>query len=146
MANHIHKSHALQADPVPFKVAQNGIYCLDPAMLSLTLDEAQQLCAAINRFLSHDDITLSCRAIPLAWQCQVNHKPRLKTIPLHKVINKEISAYLPRGEDAILWRQLMTEIQMLLHTHPVNQQRQQQGQLTVDSVWFWQQRLWWPWL
>ncbi len=145
MANPTDKSHGLQADPVPFKVAQNGIYCLDPAMLSLTLDEAQQLCDAINKLLSGDDISLCCDNNPLAWRCRVNQQPHLSTTPLHKIINKEISPYLPRGEDAVLWRQRMTEIQMLLHTHPVNQQRQQQELLTVDSVWFWRRYSWWPW-
>ena len=145
MANLTHKSHGIQADPVPFKVAQNGIYCLDPALLSLTLNEAQQLCEAINVLLQDDDVHLSCETDPLSWRCQPSHKPLLKTTPLAKVINKEISAHLPQGEDATLWRQRMTEIQMLLHTHPVNQQRQQQGQLTIDSVWFWQHRPWWAW-
>ncbi|MFO8025628.1 MAG: hypothetical protein R6U90_10795, partial [Thiohalophilus sp.] len=35
------------------------------------------------------------------------------------------------------WRRLMNEVQMLLHDHPVNQQRAAEGRLTVNSLWLW---------
>lgn len=43
---------------------------------------------------------------------------------------------LPQGRDAGGLRRLMTEMQMLLHEHPVNAQRQARGVPTINAVWF----------
>lgn len=42
---------------------------------------------------------------------------------------------LPRGRDAGGLRRLMTEMQMLLHEHPVNTQRQRRGLPALNAIW-----------
>ncbi|HEY5754993.1 MAG TPA: hypothetical protein VIU34_04175 [Steroidobacter sp.] len=42
---------------------------------------------------------------------------------------------LPRGRDAGGLRRLMTELQMLLHEHPVNTQRQLRGLPALNAIW-----------
>jgi hypothetical protein len=42
---------------------------------------------------------------------------------------------MPRTEAARLVRRLQNEMQMLLYTHPVNDSRNQQGLLPVNSFW-----------
>jgi hypothetical protein len=42
---------------------------------------------------------------------------------------------LPRGRDAGGLRRLMTELQMLLHEHPVNAQRQLRGLPALNAIW-----------
>jgi hypothetical protein len=42
---------------------------------------------------------------------------------------------LPRGPDAGGLRRLMTELQMLLHEHPVNAQRQLRGWPALNAIW-----------
>lgn len=42
---------------------------------------------------------------------------------------------LPRGRDAGGLRRLMTELQMLLHEHPVNAQRQLRGLPVLNAIW-----------
>lgn len=42
---------------------------------------------------------------------------------------------LPRGRDAGALRRLMTEMQMLLHEHPVNTQRQRRGLPALNAIW-----------
>ena len=42
---------------------------------------------------------------------------------------------LPRGRDAGGLRRLMTEMQMLLHEHPVNTQRQLRGLPALNAIW-----------
>jgi hypothetical protein len=44
---------------------------------------------------------------------------------------------LPRGADAASLKRLMTELQMLLHEHPVNLARMRRGVLTLNSLWLW---------
>ncbi|MCP4188931.1 MAG: hypothetical protein GY763_15100 [Gammaproteobacteria bacterium] len=35
------------------------------------------------------------------------------------------------------WSKLMNEMQMFMHAHPINQQRLQNGQLAINSLWCW---------
>ena len=51
------------------------------------------------------------------------------------VIGRDISAYLPQGAGAAKWNRLLNEMQMLLHDHPVNQAREANGELPVNSLW-----------
>ena len=62
--------------------------------------------------------------------------------PLHvQTVSPEFAAQhpreeiLPRGSDAGPLRRLMTEMQMLLHEHPVNAQRQARGRPVINAVW-----------
>lgn len=43
---------------------------------------------------------------------------------------------MPQGRDAPALRRLMTELQMLLHEHPVNVARQRRGMPEINAVWF----------
>jgi hypothetical protein len=44
---------------------------------------------------------------------------------------------MPAGADSKLLRQLMNEIQMLLHTHTVNTAREEANRPTINSLWCW---------
>lgn len=62
--------------------------------------------------------------------------------PLHvQTVTPEFAAanpaedILPRGRDAGGLRRLMTEMQMLLHEHPVNTQRQRRGLPALNAIW-----------
>jgi hypothetical protein len=51
----------------------------------------------------------------------------------------ELHLALPRGPDAGTVRRLMTELQMLLHDHPVNESRARRGLPAINAVWVWGQ-------
>lgn len=51
----------------------------------------------------------------------------------------ELHLALPRGPDAGALRRLMTELQMLLHEHPVNESRARRGLPAANAVWPWGQ-------
>jgi len=44
---------------------------------------------------------------------------------------------MPQGASGAELRRLMTEVQMLLHEHPVNQQRARRGVPALNALWFW---------
>jgi hypothetical protein len=46
-------------------------------------------------------------------------------------------AGLPAGPDGPRWRRLLTEAQMVLHDHPVNQTREQRGLPAINALWAW---------
>ena len=53
---------------------------------------------------------------------------------LYEVIT---DGHLPEGDGADRLMQLMTSSQLLLHRHPVNEQRKRDGKLTANSIWLW---------
>ncbi len=44
---------------------------------------------------------------------------------------------MPSGTSADRYRRLISEIEMALHDHPVNTERQARGQRPVNSLWLW---------
>ncbi len=45
--------------------------------------------------------------------------------------------FMPAGDDAVTHDQLLSEAQMALHDHEVNQRRAADGRRSVNSIWFW---------
>ena len=59
------------------------------------------------------------------------------SVPPSVVHLRNPNDYLPTGEDAADFRRLQSEIEMALHDHPVNVERQLQGLQPVNSLWLW---------
>ncbi len=45
--------------------------------------------------------------------------------------------YMPSGDDAAGYRKLVSEVEMSLHDHEVNQRRAADGQQPINCLWFW---------
>jgi len=58
-------------------------------------------------------------------------------LPAYAIDQQEPDDYLPVGEDAARYRQLSSEIEMALHDHEVNIQRQNDGLQAVNGLWIW---------
>lgn len=41
------------------------------------------------------------------------------------------------GKDAVFWLAIQTEVQVFLHTYPINQARKQQGLPETNGLWLW---------
>lgn len=48
-----------------------------------------------------------------------------------------VDALIPRNPAALSWSRLWTELEMFLHDHPLNNQRQERGLMPVNSLWPW---------
>jgi hypothetical protein len=102
--------------PLHAEVGRNGVLVAEAGGLTIADAEAQALCAALN---THFDAQLAFVApTPLHWYaCPA---PALAALP-----------------PSDLRRQaLLTELQMLLHAHPVNAEREARGEPTINSVAF----------
>ena len=45
--------------------------------------------------------------------------------------------YLPTGDSAVAYHQLLGEVQMVLHEHEINQRRARSGVPEINSLWLW---------
>jgi hypothetical protein len=125
----------LRADPVHLSVMRDRIVLADSSMLDLPQREAEELCADIAR---HFGAAFS----PVAWHAQRWYlpfaaPPRLATTPLSIAAGRDIDPLLPSGDDALHYRSVLNELQMLLFEHPLNQAREARGELAVNSLWLW---------
>ncbi|HEX4051720.1 MAG TPA: hypothetical protein VHY19_12645 [Steroidobacteraceae bacterium] len=53
------------------------------------------------------------------------------------LLGADPSAGMPRGTDAATLRRLASEIELWLHEHPLNLERQRDAQLPVTALWLW---------
>lgn len=124
------------ADPIGLKADRDSATLIAPEQLGLSENEADELLEALNDFLAEDGYVFF-RQGAAQWFMSGLNADALATYPPSFLANRKASTFLPEGDEAAPWRRLMTEIQMLLHTHPVNVLRESRGLMPVNSVWFW---------
>jgi len=125
----------LRADPVHLRVMRDRIVLAGSDILSLTREEADALADAL-----HQHFGDSLNPLPLhphRWYLRFSEAPHLTTTPPSLALGCDIDPLQPRGEDAMRFRVMLNEAQMLLHEHPVNQAREARGELPVNSLWLW---------
>jgi hypothetical protein len=49
----------------------------------------------------------------------------------------DLETSLPKGSDAKALKRLGAELEMWLHTHPLNESRQRRGEVPVSTLWLW---------
>jgi hypothetical protein len=59
------------------------------------------------------------------------------SLPAYVVDQQKPDEFMPSGDDAASYRNLISEIEMALHDHEVNLQRQAKGQSPINSLWLW---------
>lgn len=123
----------LRADPVHVRIEHDQLILNE--ISEPTSEEAAQLCEALNAHFGDEFSPQPLR--PGAWVVKTRSSPDLVTTSLSQAIGKHIDPLLPTGNNALPWRKLLNEIQMLLFHHPVNQDREQRGEPVINSVWIW---------
>jgi hypothetical protein len=125
----------LSADPVHLQVNRDQLILVAPETLSITDAEAASLCAALNRHFAAEAFTFLAPQ-PHRWYLRTARPARIHTSGLSRVIGHDVDRMLPEGEDRLAWHRIFNEVQMLLHAHPVNEDREQRGALPINSLWF----------
>ena len=125
----------LSADPVHLQVTRDQLTLLAPEALSITDAEASALCAALNGHFEADHLSFVAPESK-RWYLKTGTQPRIRTRSLSQAAGRSIDPLLPAGEDGLQWHRIFNEAQMVLHEHPVNEQRALHGALPINSVWF----------
>jgi|26BtaG_2_1085354.scaffolds.fasta_scaffold00648_13 hypothetical protein len=104
--------------------------------LDISMDEAEQLIASIQYLFDDLGASLSINTAN-QWLLSMPIEPDIELTCVDKVDRRAVTEFLPKGADARLWIRLWNEIQMVLFDCPVNQAREAQGKVPINSVWFW---------
>ncbi len=115
----------LCAEPVQLRVDRNRLI-VAARVADYTAAEASELVAALNRHFNADGLEFIAPT-PSRWYARTARTPALTTTPLTQALNRSSKHHLPQGADALAWHGVMNEAQMILHTHPVNTEREARG-------------------
>ncbi len=103
----------------------------DPATLDVTEAESCTLLAAMQPYFATEGITLQYWQTT-RWLASGDVFASLPTASLDRVLGRNVDRWLPASKQIKL---LQNEMQMLLYTHPVNDERAGQRQLSINSFW-----------
>lgn len=120
--------------PCHWRVGADHVALADPQELQLDEATSRAVLAAMQPFFEEDGLTLHYRN-PLLWLAQGALFAGLPTASLDRAIGREIDPWMPRSEAARPLRRLQQEMQMLLYTAPLNDERQARGLQPVNSFW-----------
>ncbi len=128
--------HCVCAELVHLQADKDNARLLPMQSLALSDDDSNQLIQALNDLIQADGMEV-IRTKPNSYYLTGMDASHLDSWPAHAVANGKIANYLPRKSEAGDWRRLITEVQMLFYSHPVNQSRAANGQLPINAMWFW---------
>ena len=113
------------------------LYMGDFSAGHITTAEGSELIATLQKELGGSEFMfypgVSYRHL-MVWK---NGKEKLTFTPPHDISTKSIEGYLPQGEGADILQDLTNSAQMLLHDHPVNNQRVAEQKVPANSIWLW---------
>ena len=126
----------LRADPVHLSLQQDRLILTDARRLDITQDEANRMVAEIMEVFTADGWLLKAPR-PDRWYLKPASAPKITTTLLAQAIGQDVHPFLPCGPDGRAWHTTLNEIQILLHTTTVNAEREKDGKLPINSLWFW---------
>lgn len=126
----------LRADPCHLQVNRDHVVLADAQTFQIDRNEAEAMAESLNQLFGADGMRFYPMQ-PDRWYLRLSADTPIETTPLAQARGKDIDALLPRGPQAMQWRRMLNEAQMLLHAHPVNDAREARGAPPVNSIWLW---------
>jgi hypothetical protein len=124
----------LRADAVHLLLQRDSFSLSEPAPLLVEREHAELIIASLNQHFSQDGMTF-CIGNSGAWYLRLKQMPEIQTTLPSVAMDRNIYQFMPQGAAASTWLSYLNEIQMLLHEHPVNIQRESKHQAAINSVW-----------
>ena len=120
--------------PCHWRLGTNHGVMHHPLDLRLDAAESRALLQAMQPYFEQDGLALQYDS-PTRWLARGPLFAGLPTASLDRVIGRVLGPWMPRGDATRPLRRLQQEMQMLLYTHPVNEERTRGGLLPVNSFW-----------
>lgn len=125
-------AHVLRADPLALVAGRDDVL-MTGRIDDLTGEDAEALRAVLGAHFVDDGLAFHVPR-PDAWfVTSAGHVP-VATTPL-RAVTGSLQPFLPQGPHGRTWRRWLSEMQMLLHAHPVNAAREAAGRAPVTGLW-----------
>lgn len=124
--------------PVHWQVGREFVTLIDPARVALDADESRALFDRVRELFESEGFRMAWGA-PLRWYAAHDSLDGLPCASIDRVIGRNVDLWLQtdtqRFPQARLIRRLQNEVQMLLYTDPLTDQREARGLLPINSFW-----------
>lgn len=124
------------ADPVYLEPQLDRLYLHELRRCRIPVDQMRSL-------INHLQATLAdggtCGFVRLGSYSYLSSDKPIATaaVPAYVVDQQVPTHFLPTGDETASYRNLVSEIEMALHEHEVNEQRVAAGEQPVNSLWLW---------
>jgi len=118
-----------------WQVGIDDVVLGDPAAIRIDRPESDALLAAARPFFEEDGIALHGTATPGRWLAQGAIFDGLATASIDRAVGFPIAQWSPLSDAARPLRRLQNEMQMLLYTERVNDERTARGVPPINSFW-----------
>lgn len=127
----------LRADPAHVRADMATARMLACGDLGLSAQDCQALIQPLKPLFGDSGFPIDA-PVPSRWYLRAPAGAKLPVFtPPDRALGDDLRLHLPDGAEGKRWRSLLNEAQIVLHNHPLNQQRIARGQLPVNSLWFW---------
>lgn len=120
--------------PCHWLMGHDHLTLIHPDELRLGETESRAVFDAVRPLFEDEGWALHWGA-PTRWYAVHPSLGDLPTASLDRLLGRNPDLWMPEHPQARLIKRLQAETQMLLYQHPVNEGREAQGQLTVNSFW-----------
>lgn len=117
-------------------IARDHLLLTDRRQLGLSDAESRSLFDIARPFINDSGFDLRYGDAG-NWFLRADAWKGLRTCTPDAACGHNIDIWLPTGEGERAWRKLLNELQMLWHTHPVNDAREARGARRINSAWLW---------
>lgn len=126
--------HCVRADPVHLQLEREQGKLVPPSVLAIDPEHAADLVRDLNTHFGQECFFVGSNN---RWYFTGEDSTGLNTVPTDYAAGRNVSLLLPRDEQTRRWRKISTEVQMFLHSHEINRQREASGLFPINSLWFW---------
>jgi len=128
---------AFRMNLVTLKPQGSSIYMQDFSAGHISTAEASELVETLQKELGSTEIEFHAGVGYRHLMVWRGGKDGMRSTPPHDITGKAILDSLPSGDGADTLINIMNHSQMVLHSHPINVRRKEQGLLPANSVWLW---------
>lgn len=125
-------AYVLRADPLALVAGRDDVL-VRGRVDDLSPAHVEALRTALDAHFGTDGLAFHAPR-PDAWFVTATSNVPVHTTPL-RALRGPLQPFLPGGEHGRIWRRWLSEMQMLLHAHPLNAQRETAGQVPVTGLW-----------
>ncbi len=120
--------------PAHWHLGSDQVTLLDPEQLALDEAASRECFEAVAPLFTSEGFVARWGA-PYRWYVAHESLAQLRTASLDRVVARNVDRWLTEDPAVRLVRRLQNEVQMLMYTHPLNEAREAQGLLPVNSFW-----------
>jgi hypothetical protein len=120
--------------PAHWHLGTDQVSLIAPEALSLDETASRKFYDAVQELFTSDGYAMHYGA-PLRWYIAHESLAALATASIDRVVGRNVDAWLGTAPALQRIRRLQSELQMVMYTHPLNDQREAQGLLPLNSFW-----------